>query len=144
MSATCALILAALCTTGESLEKARSFVRQGLLREAEGLLIPLVESSEPADRARVLLLLGNVDYERGLYDRALERYAQAANDSSADDSTATAARANRVLAEERLQRATEIAGLENRLRASLAATLLVAASAIGWLARRTRPPSPGG
>ena len=95
------------------------------------------------DRARVLLLLGNVDYERGLYDQALERYDQAANDGSADDSTAAAARANRVLAEERLQRATEIAGLENRLRASLAATLVVAASAIAWLARRARTSPPG-
>ena len=142
MSACCALLFAALCTNGESLEQARSLVRQGLLREAEGLLRPLAESAEPTDRARALLLLGNVDYERGLYDRARERYDRAANDSSADDSTATAARANRVLAEDRLRRATELSGLEHRLRASLAATLVAAASAIVWMARRARAPSP--
>lgn len=142
MSARCALILAALCTNGETLEQARSFVRQGLLREAEGLLRPLAESSEPTDRARALLLLGNVDYERGLYDQALERYDRAANDSSADDSTVAAARSNRVLAEERVRRAQILSGLEHRLSASLAATLVVAACAIAWMARRARGPSP--
>ena len=142
MSIACAVIVSALCMTGESLDQARAFVRQGLLREAEGLLLTLLESSEPADRARALLLLGNVDYERGPYAQALERYGQAADDGSADESTASAARANRMLAEERLQRATEISALESRLRVGLTASLVVAASTVLWLARRARPPSP--
>jgi len=142
MSTTCALFLVALCAMDERLDQARVLIGQGLLHEAERILVPLIETSGPADRARVVLLLGNVDYERGLYDKALENYIRAENDGAADGATAAAARANRSLAEERLQRGREISRLERRLRATLAACLALAVTATVWLARRPRSPSP--
>jgi len=142
MSVACALILVALCAIDEPLDQARSLIGQGLLQEAERILVPLVETSEPTDRPRVVLLLGNVDYERGLYDQALEKYVQAENDGSADGPTAAAARANRSLTEKRLQRGREVARLERRLRATLAASLVLAVSATAWLARRPKTASP--
>ena len=142
MTVLCALVLAAVCADDAAIDRARTMLRQGLLAPAESLLAPLADASDPAERARALLLLGNVDYERGRYEQALECYRRAESASPDDGSTAATARANQALAEQRLQRARELQGLEGRLRVALALAVAVGLAAVTALARRSRlPPS---
>lgn len=137
MSAAWALVIAVACG-GEGLEEARALLSKGLLTEAERILAPLAAEAEGRQRAPALLLLGNVDYERGRYESALERYTEAEREGAADDSLVAAARGNRELAQQRLGRATQLATLETRLRAAVTSALALGALAIAWLARRPR------
>ena len=137
MGAAWALIVAAACGGG-GLDEARALVRKGLLREAERILAPLAAEPEAGQRAPALLLLGNVDYERGRYANALERYTEAEREGAGDDALVAAARGNRELARQRLNRAEQVAALETRLRAAVASVLAAGALAVTWLARRAR------
>lgn len=137
ISVACALVIAVACG-GEGLDEARELLRKGLLTEAERILAPLAAEAEGRQRAPALLLLGNVDYERGRYESALERYTEAERGGAADDSLVAAARGNRELVQQRLQRARQLAALEARLRASVMTVLALGALAVTWLARRPR------
>ena len=132
-----ALVLAVACG-GDGLDEARALLRKGLLTEAERILAPMAAQSEGRQRAPALLLLGNVDYERGRYASALERYSEAESDGGADDSLVAAARGNRELAQQRLDRVQQVATLEARLRAGVASALVLGALAVTWLALRPR------
>ena len=139
MSVPCSIILVFICTTGDGLDEARSLLRQGLLRQAEQQLVPLLANeSDTRRRSHMLLLLGNVSYERGLYARALEHYVQAERDSAGDPSLAAAASGNRNMAEQRLARSREFASLAARLRVVVTATGLLAGVVLTWLASRSR------
>jgi tetratricopeptide (TPR) repeat protein len=137
MSAAWAVVIAVACG-GAGLDEARELLRKGLLTEAERILAPLAAEAEGRQRAPALLLLGNVDYERGRYESALERYTEAEREGAADDSLVAAARGNRELAQQRLQRARQLATVEARLRAGVMSALALGALAVTWLARRPR------
>ena len=146
ISVACAIVLAVACEA-DGLVEARALLRKGLLTEAERILAPLAAQPEGRQRAPALLLLGNVDYERGRYERALERYIEAEREGSADESLVAAARGNRELAQQRLDRVQQVARLEARLRAGVASALALGALAVTWLAwrprARTRAPAGG-
>jgi len=132
-----ALIIAVACR-GEGLDEARALLRKGLLTEAERILTPLAAVPEGRQRPPALLLLGNVDYERGRYESALERYTEAEREGAADDPLIAAARGNRELALQRLERARQLATLGARLRAGVMSALALGAAAVIWLARPLR------
>ena len=137
MNSACALALVVAGITGNGLEEARNLVHQGLLTQAEQLLAPmLVDDIDTASRARALLLLGNVDYERGEYARAVDRYAQVQRMRPDDESVIEAARDNRALAERRLVRNRELALHASRLRAAVVLIVLLGSLAIVCSARR--------
>jgi tetratricopeptide (TPR) repeat protein len=132
------VVVVALAGHGGGLDEARELLRKGLLSEAERILAPLAAEAGSPQRSPALLLLGNVDYERGRYESALARYAEAEREGGADEALVAAARGNRQLTAERLDRARRLATLEARLRAGTAAALALGAVAVAWLARRSR------
>lgn len=143
MSVACAILLASVCAAGDGLENVQLLVRRGLLRQAEERLVTLLANErDTRRRAHVLLLLGNVDYERGHYAKALERYVQAERDAADEPSVVAALSGNRVVAEQRLARSREVAGLATRLRSAVVAVVILAASAVAWLAYRSRKRDP--
>jgi hypothetical protein len=145
MSLLCALVLTVVGTAGDGLEEARSLLRRGLLHEAEQRLAPLLQDeSDTMRRAHALLLMGNVDYERGHYSQARERYARAERDAAGEPTVAAAAAGNRVMAEQRLARGQAIADQASRLRTAVAATAGLAAVAIVWLGRQSRTSTTAG
>jgi hypothetical protein len=138
MSVACAILLMSICTGGDGLDEARSLLRQGLLGQAEHRLVPLLaDDSDHMRRAHILLLLGNVDYERGLYAQALERYVEAERDAAGDAPFVAAVSGNRQMAEQRLARTRTISRSATRLRSAVAATVFVAGAAVIYLARQT-------
>lgn len=139
MNVMCVLLVVSVCTTGSGLDEARMLLRRGLLRDAEERLTPmLANESDVQGHAHVLLLLGNVAYERGRYARAVELYLEAELEALAEPMVAAAARDNRVMSEDRLGRSRELGVLATRLRAAMAATGVLAGVVVAWLARRPR------
>lgn len=144
MTGAAELALALACIAGDGLEDARRLVQQGLLSRAEQVLAPMLEDEiEAARRARVLLLLGNVDYERGHYARAAVRYAQVEREAP-DGAVVDTARGNRVLAERQLARSRELAALASRLRAAVGVAVILGGVVVAGLARRPPEPSAPG
>ena len=143
MSVMCLLLAASVCTAGDGLDEARSLLQKGLLRQAEQRLAPLLADELDAQRrARVLLLLGNVNYERGHYARALDQYVQAERNAADQSSFVAAVRGNRILAEQRLARSRDVAKVATRLLSAVAATLFLAGVAVAWLVRQSRTGEP--
>jgi tetratricopeptide (TPR) repeat protein len=93
------------------LRQARRLIHQGLLSEAMEYLSRISERSPVRDRGSCKLLLGNVAYERGAYDDAEAKYAEAeqllivAQDPDNQVSEALqAVRSNRAMAHEEIGR----------------------------------------
>ena len=135
-----ALLVAALLPPGDDLEAARLLLRRGFLEQAEQCLLALEDVE--ASRGRVLLLLGNVDYERGLYAAAAGHYSRAEESAAGDAELAAIARDNRRMAEERIERGREVASRVAHLQVSLLSLLAAAAASVTWLGRRSRPAAP--
>lgn len=121
------------------LDEARLLIQRGFLSQAEQRLeARLAAGPDDLVRARVHLLLGNVDYERGHYARALERYTEAERSAAADAQLAEGAAGNRRMAEERLARGRKVGDQAARLGNWLVVTLVLIGLVVGWLVRESR------
>jgi len=136
-------------TQDTSLDMARTYWRQGLLREAEQALKGVTAGQPVAERASAQVLTGNIAYERGEYRQAVEAW-QAALDLYASDggmeSSAQAVADNLAMGEARIARRAELEQEARHLAVQLAAVLLlaVAAFAIGCrMSRRRGNAAPG-
>src|SRR5262245_53992943 len=98
-------------TQGVTLDAARAYCRQGLLREAEQTLKGLTAEQSLTDRAAVQLLFGNIAYERGDYAQAVEAWKAALTLYASDEGAEHGVEAvvgNLALGEERLERSHEL------------------------------------
>ncbi len=129
------------------LDEARSLMRKGLLAEAQDVLDRLSPLAGAQFRAHAALLTGNIAYERGHYTEARTAYESsealfsdaASRDSSGAEPGIEAARANRRLAGEQVERADDFARQASRLRGVTWAALAAVVVGAGWLARSSRP-----
>jgi hypothetical protein len=134
----------------QALENARAALRQGLLARAEAELLEVEASGSGPQRARALLLSGNIAFERGHYTRAEERYGlseeafeQAVSSGAAGaEAGLAAAAANRALANEELGRARGLEVQSKELSLAAAGALATAFALLALLGWRSRPGSP--
>jgi hypothetical protein len=124
----------------DGLEDARRLIRRGLLARAEGQLTAYMDGGAMGESlSRALLLLGNIDYERGDYDRAAERYEAAWAGATGPASVVEAARENHLMAERRLTQLQRVATSATKLRWAVALAVACVAGLIAWQARQSRP-----
>jgi tetratricopeptide (TPR) repeat protein len=122
-----------------ALDQASSLMRKGLFRAAETLLQPLStqaggHSEDPA-RAHADLLLGNIAFERGDYEAALQRYEAVVVNPRASEGLSAAARSNVERSGALLARARALKAEARRLAWAVTAAALLGVGTCGWLAR---------
>lgn len=128
----------------QELDEARALVRQGQLGQAQRLLLELGDLDDPDAESSRALLLGNIDYERGQYVSARDHYQESLNllqsvVAGESDPRVGAARSNRDMATEQINRQVELESAANRLRLAVGAAMLFGALVVAILYRSTRP-----
>jgi hypothetical protein len=126
------------------LDESRSLIRQGQLQRAQVGLIALGELGDASVEASRQLLLGNIHYERGEFERALSRYESAAGllraaGVTGADPALRAAESNLEMAADQVVRQDALASAATRLRLAVGAALLAGVLLVVALYRASRP-----